>query len=184
MDIAERLKGMTRDLGTLSLGELVRFGADAAQRHASGFTVYRDGERLAEVLVKPGGDQEQVDRFASILYHLLAGSESRVADVEERLANLRSVLERKDREIAALRKQLSDFERSRVVRGPLYAVEVHSGVWLVGRPAADAFGLRYDSWHELATEVPGLRPCGVVQTDAIYVVMRPVGDLAREAGAP
>lgn len=34
MEIKDRLEAMTRDLGTLTFDRQVRYGADAAQRHA------------------------------------------------------------------------------------------------------------------------------------------------------
>lgn len=189
MDIKDRIEAMTRNLGALTLGDPVRYGADAAQHHAHSFSVDCDGRPLAQVLISARGskeDQPQVDEFALVLYHLLGGSEGRVADAERRVSNLGHACEQKDREIAKLRARLAHFERGRIARGPSYAIAVRNGVWLVGRPAADAFGFFFASWHELATEYPGLRPCGVQRGEAgeTYIVMRPVGDLARVNAAP
>lgn len=183
MDIKDRIEAMTHNLGALTLGEPVRYGADAAQRHAHSFSVDCDGRPLAQVLISARGnreDQPQVEEFALVLFHLLGGSESRVADAEQRVSNLRGALHVRDTEIARLRDRLAHFERGRIARGPFYAIAVPNGVWLVGRPAADAFGFFFASWHDLATEYPGLRPCGVQPGEAgeVYIVMRPIGDLA------
>ncbi len=186
MNIKDRIEAMTSNLGTLTLGTPVRYGADAAQRHAHSFSVDCDGKPLANVLIAARGstnDQPAVDEFALVLYHLLGGSEGRVADAEQRVSNLRGALEGRDREIARLRDRLAHFERGRAARGPFYAIAVPDGVWLVGRPASDAFGFFFKSWHDLATEYPGLRPCGVQSGegrdgDQTYIVMRPIGDLA------
>ena len=192
MEIKDRLEAMTRDLGTLTFDRQVRYGADAAQRHAHGFSVLCDGERLAEVLVKPhGAEQEKVDKFASVLFHLLVGSEGRVLDREETIANLRGACQRKDRDIAALRDQLAHFERSaRGARGPFYAAADGTGVvWLLGRPSWSAWGFYFPNWHDLAAAYPGLRPCGAQAGEGkdagtIFIVMQPIADLEPRTAAP
>lgn len=185
MNIKDRIGAMTADLGTLTFGQPVRFGADASQRHAYGFSVLCDGEQLAEVLVRPhGADQDKVDKFASVLFHLLIGSEARVSDAEQRIASLRQACEQKDRDLGKLRDQLAHFERSnRGARGPFYVAADGKGVWLLGRPSWSAAGFYFPNWQDLAAAYPGLRPCGTQvgeDRDAatIFIVMRPIADLA------
>lgn len=188
--LKDRIDAMTSDLGILTFDRQVRYGADAAQRHAHGFSVLCDGERLAEVLVRPHADQDKADKFASVLFHLLLGSESRVADREEKIANLRQACEQRHREINKLRDQLAHFERSnRGARGPFYAAADSTGiVWLLGRPTWSAWGFYFPNWQDLAAAYPGLRPCGVQAGDAgdaatTFIVMRPVADLPGVAAA-
>lgn len=185
MDIKDRLEAMTGDLGTLTFDRQVRYGADAAQRHAHGFSVLCNGERLAEVLVKPHADQDKVDKFASVLFHLLVGSEARVSEVEQRISTLRYACERKDREIAQLRDQLAHFERSdRGARGPFFAAADSAGVvWLLGRPSWSAWGFYFPNWADLAMAYPGLRPRGSQAGEGddagtTFIIMQPIGDLA------
>lgn len=188
MDIKDRIAAMTVDLGALKLEAPVRFGADQCQRHAHGFAVECDGKPLAQVTISGRGnaeDQERLDKFALVLWSLLNGSEARVADAEQRVSNLRHACEEKNRQIAKLQAKLSDFEVSRATRGPFYAAkDEHSdAVWLLGQPSWGAFGICYANWHELATALPGLRPCGVVvgegmDAGARFIVMRPIADLA------
>lgn len=192
MDIKDRLAAMTADLGQISLEQPVRYGADQCQRHAHGFSVNCDGKPLAQVMLTGHGtadDQERLDKFVLVLWSLLNGSEGRVADAEQRVSNLRHACKEKDRQIASLQAKLSDFEVSRQTRGPFYAAkEEHSdAVWLLGQPSWGAFGICYANWRELATALPGLRPCGVVvgegmDAGATFVVMRPLADLAQGPG--
>ena len=193
MDMKDRIAAMTADIGALTLGQPVRFGADAGQRHAHSFAIDCDGKPLVEVTIFPRGDQEDqaaVDELALVLWSLLNGSEARVADAEERISNLRGACGRKDRQIADLERKLSDFEVSRQVRGPLYAAEdERGGVWLVGKPSWSAAGLHYLSWHELAVALPGLRACGVQAGEGkdagtIFIVMQPIADLEPRTAAP
>jgi hypothetical protein len=187
MDIKDRIAAM--GLGALTIDRLVRYGADGNGRHAHGFAVRCEDKTLADVWIKPGCEfpQEKADEFAQALFALLSGSEGRVLDREETIANLRAALERSRREVTRLKDALAHFERGRATRGSFYAAAEEIGaVWLIGQPSWSAFGLRFDSWHDLATALPGLRPCGVQAGEGrdagtTFIVMRSVADLAPPA---
>ena len=187
MNTADRFAAMTRDIPhPITVGDLVRFGADAAGRHRLAFEVSTGNQHLAQVAIIPGhsgAPQEHVDRLAFCLWAFFIGSEYRVSDAEDRLASARAACDRRDLEIQQLKHKLADFEAGRSVRGEFYAIEGAQGVWLAGRPSSAAWGLYYRSWAELARERPGLRPCGTRKSDEsfgpveTYVVMRPIADL-------
>ncbi len=187
MLIAERIAAMTSDLPQpIGVGGLSRFMAGPDGRRRSSFTVTAGGQALAEVAIIPvsgSSTQEQIDSFAGALQALLAGSEGRVSDAEDRAESLRQVVARQRAEIETLQARLADFEAGRFVRGEAYAIEGNGGVWLAGKPSASAFGLWFKSWADLARERPGLRPCGTVGSidkpvnTETYVVMRPIADL-------
>ncbi len=175
MDIKDRITAMTADLPALTIEHLVRFSMSQDGRHRLAFEVRAGDEPLAEVAIVPGSmSQEQVDSFATALHALISGSEARVADAEARLANLRDALESSKLQATFLRRQLADFEVGRHGRGDSYAIEGHNGVWLCGRPAADAFGFHFASWGDLARTFPGLRPAGIKDG---HVIMRPIGEM-------
>lgn len=187
MNTADRFAAMTHDIPhPITVGDLVRFGADAADRHRLAFEVAAGGQHLAQVAIIPGhsgAPQEHVDRLASCLRAFFLGSEYRVSDAEDRLASVRAACDRRDLEIQRLKDRLADFEAGRAVRGEFFAIEDTQGVWLAGRPSSAAWGLHYRSWAELARERPGLRPCGTRKSDdpfgpvETYIVLRPIADL-------
>lgn len=182
MNIADRLSAMLKgaDLPPLEISEIVRYGADQCGRHRLAFHVTAGGQRLVEVGIAPDGEQEPAERIASILRSLLTGSEDRVADAEQRVANLRHALEQRRREVESLQRKLADFEVGRHGQGEAFAAEDGTGaVWLIGRPSWSAWGLRFENWHDLATSLPGVRPCGVRQAEnTTFIVMRAIADLA------
>lgn len=191
MNIADRLSAMTSNLPQpIAVGDLHRYAPDAVGRRRLSFTVAAGDRALAEVAIIPthsGAPQTHLDTFASALRSLLDGSESRVADAEQRIAGRDATILRQHEEIGALKTKLADFEQGRAIRGEFFATEGNGGVWLVGRPTGAAFGLWFESWTELARERPGLRACGTRKSeepghDEHYVVMRPIADLeARKA---
>lgn len=175
MDIKDRIASMTADLPALLVEHLVRFGVSSDGHHRLAFEVRSAGERLCEVAIIPGGlPQEQVDSFAGSLHALISGSEGRVADAEERAENLRRALEASKLQISFCKAQLDAFDVGRSGRGDSYAIEGNNGVWLCGRPSADAFGFYFPSWGDLARTFPGLRPAGVKDG---HIVMRPIGEM-------
>jgi hypothetical protein len=174
MDIKERITAMTSGLPALTIGHLVRYGADSSGRHSSSFEVRSGVERIAEVMIRASGEQAHVDEVALALHAMITGSEGRVADAEDRAANLRRALDKHKLTIADLRSQLAAFEVGRSGRGDMYAIEGNSGVWLCGKPDAAAYGLHFSSWGDLARAFPGLRPAGVRDG---HVIMRPIGSM-------
>jgi hypothetical protein len=192
MDLADRIAAMTADLPQpITVGELRRYAADQSGRRRLAFDVdVGDNNYFAEVAIIPrSAPQEQIDAFAGALRSLLAGSEGRVADAEQRIARQRGTINAQDAEIQKLRAQLADFEVSRAARGPFYAIEDANGaVWLVGRPSSAAWGLHYRSWAEVARDRPGLRPCGTCpsadpNSADLYIVMLPIADLEKPCSA-
>lgn len=176
MDIKDRIAAITSDLPALTIEHLVRYGVSTDGRHRHSFEVRAGGESLAEVAIVPGSmSQEQVDSFAMALHALISGSEGRVADAEDRAANLRRALDEHKATIADLRRRLGDFEAGRTGHGDLYAIETPTNdVWLCGKPDLASSGLHFSSWGDLARAFPGLRPAGVL---AGYVIMRPIGGM-------
>lgn len=187
MEIKDRIAAMTSDLPPLTIGTLDQSyvpGGDSPcslphARSRSSFSVDAGGKSLATVSIDAAhGTQEQVDTIAIVLHALFSGSEGRVADAEQRALNLRQALHDHKVSIAGLQAQLADFEAGRYGRGDSYAMEAESGaVWLCGRPDGEAFGLRFKSWRDLASEFPGLRPAGVKDG---HVIMRPIGSMGKD----
>lgn len=189
MDTAERLSHMlaAASIAPFEVGEITTYGiATDCRKPRASLPLTRGGQTIMTLLFDGSGDESPTEH-AEVIRAMLCGAEVRLADAELRAANLSRALERRKVDLSGLERRLSDFAAEgvhRAVRGEFYAHETSDGaVWLCGRPASDAWGLRFASWHELATDRPGLRPCGFKTTDATYVVMRPIGDLAKTTEA-
>lgn len=170
MEVSDRLDAMLRhaDLQAFEVGEVHTYGtcADGRTRRSS-FALTRAGARYAEVSLEVHGDA--ATGLAQVIGALLRGSEGRLLDAEQ-----------SRREIAELQRKLSDYDKGGIeARGPFYAADHGTGgVWLVGRPADDAFGFNFKNWADLAEALPGLRPCGVeAGRGGPYIIMRPIAVL-------
>lgn len=149
---------------TMTHGEIVRY-AEAGGRRNIG--VRFDAPDAPTVLITPAATpdgQAQAEAFALDIALTISGLRQQIFAAEIRTEAARDSAARARAKAGDLEERLRRAcgERAGYAAGAFYAREAEGAVWLLGDFAKgwSAFGLRFDSWADLASERPELRPVG------------------------